>query len=741
MDSVALGRMMGGLHPILVHFPLVLWPLALVLDAVGVVRKDERCAWTARLLMLVGTLFALPAFLAGIFAEMFAARAGTPNEPMELHEFAAIATTWIFIALTATRLFVRPARAYLTVGALAVGLLIYTGYLGGEVVYSYGASVKNVTAWAAPTPEDLWILKTQQPLQGILYSDWMHNIFGGVVLAVAFLLLMAGSGRAPLMALQWVVPILFIGGGGFLWIFSDWDSWPLSDILPITDKEVLLHKVIATLLIIFGLAMMKRKAEIHIRVAYQNRVMAVLAIIGGALLLTHIHSVAPYSNVAVGVYLHHCVLGLLALGIGFLKLYETHVPAARWAVPSMMALLGLVLLTYNEGLPWYLGNVRHPRPGPNQGLVAQIGQRRGELVFENGVLEVRFWKLHEDTPAPLRATAASAVVRAGGRSTLLPLTPVDVGEEGIAHFRAAAPFLEASTVFETHLRVEHDGRGSEVEFEPWVAEVPGMRNPALPAPAYACPMHPHAGGSAPGACPQCGMALIKDRGDRMHDDNASLIFAAGTPRAGNPTTLTFQPRVDGNAVDLEIVHERPMHVIVVRGDLSHFKHVHPVLEENGALRLRHTFPTGGTYYVYADFTPRGAGTQVFRETVDVAGPAGPAAALRPTETDAVLAGGMEVAMHVMPRAPRAKDEAMLSFVALRNGEPVNDLRPFLGARGHLIAICEDGAHFAHAHVLDGPGKALRFEIKPPHAGLYKVWVQFADGAGKVVTAPFVLRVH
>ena len=54
--------------------------------------------------------------------------------------------------------------------------------------------------------------------------------------------------------------------------------------------------------------------------------MAVFSLIGGALLFTHVHSNAPYANVAVGVYLHHTVMGFIALGIGAVKLAEDAEP-------------------------------------------------------------------------------------------------------------------------------------------------------------------------------------------------------------------------------------------------------------------------------------------------------------------------------------------------------------------------------------------------------------------------------
>src|SRR5438309_12009022 len=84
--DVELGRFFGFIHPALVHFPLVLLLISIGLECAGFVRRDMRPAWAAQLLLVLGTASMLFAFVAGNFAEIWAARDGIPQEPIERHE-------------------------------------------------------------------------------------------------------------------------------------------------------------------------------------------------------------------------------------------------------------------------------------------------------------------------------------------------------------------------------------------------------------------------------------------------------------------------------------------------------------------------------------------------------------------------------------------------------------------------------------------------------------------------------
>lgn len=367
-----LSQFFGRLHPVLVHFPIALLFTAFAFEVFAFLRKDDRAGWTGQTLMILGTIGMMFTFISGNFAEIWAARAHTPQAPIVLHGNFAQFTAWAFIALVAIRSFV-PLRnrpwfvLYLICGVIALAMLTATGYYGGELVYKYGAGVAAPPPIAA-TDVDLANLSLRLNDDEVAYSEMMHHIFGWLVMGMAFWLAYQTLNLPGIKFVRAMGPVLLMVGGIFLLIFSDHDSWPLSNLKPITDPEVLAHKIIATLMILIGIAtslVRKRSGDVN---RMQSHIMAIFALAGGGMLFTHVHTGAPYSDSAVGVYLHHFFLGTLALGVGLVKMLEFSLPASEkptvmsrftkgaWIV--LLFLISLALLNYSESLPWYLGGAQ-----------------------------------------------------------------------------------------------------------------------------------------------------------------------------------------------------------------------------------------------------------------------------------------------------------------------------------------------------------------------------------------------
>jgi hypothetical protein len=86
----------------------------------------------------------------------------------------------------------------------------------------------------------------------------------------------------------------------------------------------------------------------------------------------------------------------------------------------------------------------------------------------------------------------------------------------------------------------------------------------------------------------------------------------------------------------------------------------------------------------------------------------------------------------------------LTLSVARNGAPVLDLQPYLGAYGHLVALREGDLAYLHVHPGgepgDGqtqPGPAIEFGAEVPSAGRYHLYLDFRH-AGVVRTAHLVL---
>ena len=251
----------------------------------------------------------------------------------------------------------------------------------------------------------------------------------------------------------------------------------------------------------------------------------------------------------------------------------------------------------------------------------------------------------------------------------------------------------------------------------------------------------------------------------------------GQIQAGTPATLVFTVKDGKNAVvkDLQIVHEKPMHLLIVSKDLAEFYHVHPEPSTDGSYRVQHTFPNGGDYKLYADFTPANAKQVVERIDVKVAGAERLKVALVADKKLEKSVDGLKVAMK--PSAPiKAGQELTFDFQAFdaRTGKPATDLQNYLGELAHFVIISEDLVDFVHAHPMakgesmdgmkmdgdkkekdhnaDGhphagdskePNKPSAYEVSAhtafPRAGLYKLWAQFQRG-GKVISVPFIVNV-
>ena len=256
---------------------------------------------------------------------------------------------------------------------------------------------------------------------------------------------------------------------------------------------------------------------------------------------------------------------------------------------------------------------------------------------------------------------------------------------------------------------------------------------------------------------------------------------ATTPRevrAGEAATFTFTVKdAQGGIVrDLSVVHEKPMHLLIVSDDLAEFFHLHPEPQADGSYQVAHTFAAGGNYKLYADFTPPDAAQVVDRHDLKVSGAPRPRVALAPDSQTIKTVDNLRVTLK--PDKPlRAGEELMLNFAVAdaKSGQPARDLQPYLGALAHFVIISEDTTDFLHAHPMEKGEQMAGTHTAPadkdheatphshatasahgekkqaasvsevaahttfPRPGLYKVWAQFQRG-GRVVTVPFVVRV-
>jgi hypothetical protein len=215
------------------------------------------------------------------------------------------------------------------------------------------------------------------------------------------------------------------------------------------------------------------------------------------------------------------------------------------------------------------------------------------------------------------------------------------------------------------------------------------------------------------------------------------------PAAGRPTALRLMIHdADGTmAKDFLTVHDKKVHLIIVRDGLDEFAHLHPDIDAAGTMTTTYTFPIAGTYRLFADYHQVGRAPATARAEVAVSGEARPAPALRPDAPGVVSGDGLTAEVAVEGAA--AGGEATIRFTLTDpNGRPVADLQPYMGAMGHLVVVSGDGRKYVHAHSAEGNAdrpNVVSFQAHFPHAGFYKGWGQFR-WKDNVRVVPFVVKV-
>jgi uncharacterized membrane protein len=139
------------LHAASTHAPLVLLPVAALVDLTAALSGDRRQAALGRKLWWWGVGAGALAGVAGLAASQeIKAEEARSEDMMWLHGVANFAIVLGATGIALWRTFRRPSVGAAAVGLGACGVAVYTAYLGGEMVYARGVGVRTMP-WIAPT--------------------------------------------------------------------------------------------------------------------------------------------------------------------------------------------------------------------------------------------------------------------------------------------------------------------------------------------------------------------------------------------------------------------------------------------------------------------------------------------------------------------------------------------------------------------------------------------------------------
>ncbi|MFH9690987.1 hypothetical protein ACH4LE_32560 [Streptomyces sp. NPDC017413] len=220
-----------------------------------------------------------------------------------------------------------------------------------------------------------------------------------------------------------------------------------------------------------------------------------------------------------------------------------------------------------------------------------------------------------------------------------------------------------------------------------------------------------------------------------------------TPRveAGEPAELRFAVVDEDSSRKVTAFrreHDKELHLIVASSDLTTYRHLHPERAADGTWSTPVELPEAGGYRVFADFTPdvKNAEGVTLGADLAVSGDARPEAL--PEAERTVTVDGYEVTLDGALR-PGAGSELKLEVE--KDGKPVTDLQPYLGAYGHLVALRAGDLAYLHVHPNgepgDGrtkPGPEVSFTATAPSEGAYRLFLDFQHD-GKVRTAAFTVH--
>ena len=184
-----------------------------------------------------------------------------------------------------------------------------------------------------------------------IQSDFNHNISG-----IFVILLGIGALLHHTTKMKWTRhwPLLFIPFAGFLLTFAEPTGWPLGHegfFNTLIAPETLTHRLATVLVLFFGFFQWRLVATDFGRTNWRYA-LPVIYVLGGAMLLTHTHSIYADKRTYL-IEASHNAIGILAIYMGAagwveqrLDGRERQISSSIW--PICLILVGFVLLFYRE---------------------------------------------------------------------------------------------------------------------------------------------------------------------------------------------------------------------------------------------------------------------------------------------------------------------------------------------------------------------------------------------------------
>lgn len=224
-------------------------------------------------------------------------------------------------------------------------------------------------------------------------------------------------------------------------------------------------------------------------------------------------------------------------------------------------------------------------------------------------------------------------------------------------------------------------------------------------------------------------------------DGYTLTLEDPTVAAGSRVPVRFRIQDSDGAPVTRYTpnHEKDLHLIVVRRDMVAFQHLHPVLDEQGTWSVPADLSRAGDYRVFADFVTADGQAFTLGSDLRVTGDYHPQPLPKPATGTTVDGYTVTLDGALLPGR-----SSTVTLTVSREGKPVTDLEPYLGAYGHLVALRATDLGYLHVHPEGHPGDGvtkagpgIAFAVTAPSAGDYRLFLDFRH-RGVVRTAEFTV---
>ena len=229
-------------------------------------------------------------------------------------------------------------------------------------------------------------------------------------------------------------------------------------------------------------------------------------------------------------------------------------------------------------------------------------------------------------------------------------------------------------------------------------------------------------------------------------------------------TLNFR-NPEGKPLNLEVEHEKLVHMIIINDDFSIFSHIHPEdsslttteMKNKGILSINYTFSKPGKYSIGINFAANKKDySKLFYSDVE----GNPSKQIKKDLSKHKIFGGYAVNLS-FPLKIIAGRESTLIYYFEKDSKPLTDMEPYLGAPMHIAIVKEDLANFIHTHAMlsdEAPmmehsmmdmehmsvpahfGPGLTAQVIFPEKGLYQIFGEFKHN-GKVIVTSFMVEVE